>query len=85
MSGTTIIILSLLGVIFLITVIVLMGDTQVQKAKAKSEKGEAYQKQAADAIEVQRETAQLNEKLAADMGEVKERLASIERILKEVE
>lgn len=85
MSGITIIILSVIGFIFLITLIVLIGETQVKKAKAKNEKGEAYQKQATDAIESQRETNHLNEKLAAEMEEVKERLTSIERILKEVE
>jgi len=40
---------------------------------------------ASEAVEVQREILQKQKQLAKDLAEMKERLASIEKILKEVE
>ena len=44
-----------------------------------------YEKLARDAVEAQKDTARLNEKIVEEMAELKKRLSSIERILKEVE
>lgn len=80
-------IFGLAGMVFVILIItlVVMFVVPIAKAKIKTEKEEVYQKQAADAIQAQKESARQQEKLATEMTEVKERLTSIERILKEVE
>ena len=81
---------SLAGMAFVILlialgVVVIVALTKVWQTKLKTAKEELYQKQAQDAIQAQQETARQQEKLLEEMGEIKERLAAIERILKEVE
>ncbi|MDA3129427.1 hypothetical protein ACFPTR_03790 [Aliibacillus thermotolerans] len=66
-------------------VVMIVSLTKVWQTKIKTTKEEVYQKQAAEAIEAQKESARLNEKLATEMAEMKERITSIEKILKEVE
>lgn len=73
--------------IFLILLIAVLFIplSKIAQTKLQSDKEKIYQKLASDAVETQKETAQLNKKLAEEMEEVKKRLTSIERILKEVE
>lgn len=80
-------IFGLAGMVFVILIagIAVIFVVPLAKAKIKSENEEAYQKMASDAIQVQEKSGQQQEKLAEEMGEVKQRLASIEKILKEVE
>lgn len=78
------------GMVFVILllslgVIIIVSYFKVWQTKIKTVKEELYQKQAAEAIEVQKKTASLNEKLVQEVAEVKERLAAIEKVLKEVE
>lgn len=81
------IIWGLSGMIFLILLIAVLfiPFSKIAQTKLQSDKEKIYQKLASDAVETQKETAQLNKKLAEEMEEVKKRLTSIERILKEVE
>lgn len=81
------IIWGLSGMIFLILLIAVLFIplSKIAQTKLQSDKEKIYQKLASDAVETQKETAQLNKKLAKEMEEVKKRLTSIERILKEVE
>lgn len=81
------IIWGLSGMIFLILLIAVLFIplSKIAQTKLQSDKEKIYQKLASDAVETQKETAQLNKKLAEEMEEVKKRLTSIERILKEVE
>lgn len=74
------IIWGLSGMIFLILLIAVLFIplSKIAQTKLQSDKEKIYQKLASDAVETQKETAQLNKK-------VKKRLTSIERILKEVE
>ncbi len=81
---------SIAGIAFVILlialdVVVIVALTKVWQTKIQTAKEEVYQKQALDAIQAQQETARQQKKLAAEMAEIKERLTSIERILKEVE
>ncbi len=71
--------------LFGLVVIIIVSLTKVWQTKIKTVKEELYQKQAAEALEAQKKTASLNEKLVQEIAEVKERLASIEKVLKEVE
>lgn len=74
------------AILFLaLIVVVIVSLIKVGQTKIKSEKEAVYQKLASDAIEAQKETARLNEKLVDEMTEIKNRLTSIEKILKEVE
>lgn len=81
------IIWGLSGMIFLILLIAVLFIplSKIAQTKLQSDKEKIYQKLASDAVETQKETAQLNKKLAEEMEEVKKRLTSIERILKEME
>lgn len=81
------IIWGLSGMVFLILLIAVLFIplSKIAQTKLQSDKEKIYQKLASDAVETQKETAQLNKKLAEEMEEVKKRLTSIERILKEVE
>ena len=85
MSGLTIFLLAVVGFITVSFIVTMMYATQTEKAKIKSTNEEGYRKLATDATDAQKETVQLNEKLVTEMEEMKERLGSIERILKEVE
>lgn len=66
-------------------VVVVVSLTKVWQTKIKTTKEKMYQELAAEALKAQKQTADLNEKLVTDISEVKDRLTSIERILKEVE
>ncbi|MCP1156582.1 hypothetical protein [Bacillus infantis] len=84
-SGDTIFGIAGMGFVILILALAVMFIVPIARAAIKSKNEEVFRKQAADAIEAQKVSAQLNEKLVTEMVEVKERLSSIERILKEVE
>lgn len=71
--------------LFLLIAVLFIPLSKIAQTKLQSDKEKIYQKLASDAVETQKETAQLNKKLAEEMEEVKKRLTSIERILKEVE
>jgi len=58
---------------------------KLRQTRIVTAEAERYEKLAAEAVEVQRETLQKQKQLAKDLAEMKERLASIEKILKEVE
>ena len=75
------------GMIFVIIIIVgiIFAVTKITEAKLKNDKSVKYEKLASDAIDLQKETTLLNKQISADLTEVKERLTSIKRILKEVE
>lgn len=66
-------------------VVVIVALIKVWQTKVQTAKEEMYQKLAIDATEAQQESVRQQEKLIAELSEIKERLASIERILKEVE
>ncbi|EKN68675.1 hypothetical protein BAZO_03430 [Schinkia azotoformans LMG 9581] len=85
MNGETIFGLAGMGFIILILALAVLFIVPIAKTATKSQNEEVFRKQAADAIEAQKATTLLNEKLATEMTEIKERLISIERILKEVE
>ncbi len=80
-------IFGLAGMAFAIILIALfvVSFTKIWQTKIKTAKEEIYQRLAADAVDAQKESARLNDKLSTELTEIKERLASIERILKEVE
>lgn len=71
--------------LFLLIAVLFIPLSKIAQTKLQSDKEKIYQKLASDAVETQKETAQLNKKLAEEMEEVKKRLTSIERILKEME
>lgn len=71
--------------IIALVVVVVVSLMKVWQTKMKTTNEEVYQNQAAEVIEIQKESARLNEQLATELTEIKTRLASIERILKEVE
>lgn len=75
------------GVIFVIIIIVgiIFAVTKITEAKLINDKSVKYEKLASDAIDLQKETTLLNKQISAELTEVKKRLTSIERILKEVE
>lgn len=74
------------AILFLtLVVVVIVSLIKVAQAKVQSDKEEMYEKLARDAVEAQKDTARLNEKIVEEMAELKKRLSSIERILKEVE
>ncbi|GAA0423631.1 MAG: hypothetical protein ACQEWU_17480 [Bacillota bacterium] len=77
----------MLFVVFLIgfAVVLLVSLTKVWQTRIKTSKEEVYQKLAAEAIEVQKASNTHQEKLTADMKEIKEKVASMEKMLKEVE
>lgn len=66
-------------------VVVIVALIKVWQTKVQTAKEEMYQKLAIDATEAHQESVRQQEKLIAELSEIKERLASIERILKEVE
>lgn len=66
-------------------VVIIVSLMKVWRTKIQTAKEEVYQKLAADAIQAQEESAEQQKFLATEMADVKERLASIEKILKEVE
>lgn len=66
-------------------VVVIIGLIKVWQTKIKTSQEEVYQRLAQDAITAQEDTARLNEKLVTELSEMKERIISIERMLKEVE
>lgn len=71
--------------ILALIVVVIVSLIRVWQTKVQTTKEELYQKLALDATEAQKENVRQQEKLIEELTEVKERLASIERILKEVE
>ena len=71
--------------LLVLLVVIIVALTKVWQSKIQSSKEDGFQKLATESIEIQKETAQLNQKLSVELTEVKTRLASIERILKEVE
>lgn len=66
-------------------VVIVISLIKVWRTKIETPKEEMYKKLAIDAAEVQKETARQQEKLLEELADIKERLATIERILKEVE
>ena len=66
-------------------VVVIIGLIKVWQTKIKTSQEEVYQRLAQDAITAQEDTARLNEKLVTELSEMKERIISIERMLKVVE
>lgn len=66
-------------------VVIIVALMKVWQTKIQSSKEDGYQQLATESIGIQKETAQLNQKLSVELTEVKTRLASIEKILKEVE
>lgn len=90
MMNTTHLVTSIAGMGFAILfialiVVVIVALIKVWQTKVQTAKEEMYQKLAIDATEAQQESVRQQEKLIAELSEIKERLASIERILKEVE
>lgn len=81
------IIVALAGMAFsLIFLAILMSNrSKIRQAKIIKGESERYERLASEAVEVQREILQKQKHLAKDLAEMKERLASIEKILKEVE
>lgn len=71
--------------VVLIVAILFIPIAKIAQTKIQTTKEEVYQKLAAEAIEAQKETNRINEKLADEISVLKEKIASIERILKEVE
>ncbi|MCU9593293.1 hypothetical protein OEV82_02335 [Caldibacillus thermolactis] len=71
--------------VVLIVAILFIPIAKIAQTKIQTTKEEVYQKLAAEAIEAQKETNRINEKLADEISDLKEKIASIERILKEVE
>ena len=77
-----------MGFVFLLLalfVVIVISLIKVWRTKIETTKEEMYKKLAIDAAEVQTETARQQEKLLEELADIKERLATIERILKEVE
>lgn len=77
-----------MGFVFLLLalfVVIVISLIKVWRTKIETTKEEMYKKLAIDAAEVQKETARQQEKLLEELADIKERLATIERILKEVE
>lgn len=66
-------------------VVIIVQLMKVWQTKIQTKNEESYYKIATDAIEVQKKSVLQQENLDAELREVKERLASIEKILKEVE
>lgn len=66
-------------------VVIVISLIKVWRTKIETPEEEMYKKLAIDAAEVQKETARQQEKLLEELADIKERLATIERILKEVE
>lgn len=71
--------------VVLIVAILFIPIAKIAQTKIQTTKEEVYQKLAAEAIEAQKETNRINEKLADEISDLKEKIASIERILKEIE
>ncbi|MFC5542301.1 hypothetical protein [Ureibacillus sp. FSL W7-1570] len=71
--------------VVLVVAILFIPIAKIAQTKIQTTKEEVYQKLAAEAIEAQKETNRINEKLADEISDLKEKIASIERILKEVE
>ena len=71
--------------VVLIVAILFIPIAKIAQTKIQTTKEEVYQKLAAEAIEAQKETNRINEKLVDEISDLKEKIASIERILKEVE
>lgn len=72
-------------VFLLLALFVVIVISLIKVWRTKTTKEEMYKKLAIDAAEVQKETARQQEKLLEELADIKERLATIERILKEVE
>ncbi|MEW9031860.1 MAG: hypothetical protein AB2404_03920 [Planifilum fimeticola] len=81
------ILIVLAGMAFsLIFLAILMSNwSKIRQTKIAKDESEKYERLAAEAVEVQREILQKQKQLAEDLAEMKERLVSIEKILKEVE
>lgn len=88
MNEVTVHSLAVMGFVILVLaliVVVIIGLIKVWQTKIKTSQEEVYQRLAQDAITAQEDTARLNEKLVTELSEMKERIISIERMLKEVE
>jgi hypothetical protein len=71
--------------VLVLVVVVIVQLMKVWQAKSVAAKGESYQRLAEEAIHVQREIASHQKQAASELQDIKVRLASIEKMLKEVE
>ncbi|WP_200411587.1 hypothetical protein [Virgibacillus salexigens] len=80
----------LAGMLFVVliiglAVVLLVSLTKVWQTKIQTSKEEVYQNLAAEVIEVQKASNAHQEKISTDMEEVKAKVVSMEKMLKEVE
>ena len=82
-------VLVILALITIIAVVVVSQALKTQRAKtlsmAEIARDQAYQKLAEEAISVQRKISEEQQKIVSDIAEMKERIISMEKMLREVE
>ncbi|NLF46448.1 MAG: hypothetical protein GX581_10265 [Syntrophomonadaceae bacterium] len=82
-------VLVILALITIITVVVVSQALKTQRTKTMSmaeiARDEAYRKLAEEAVSVQRKITGEQQKIVSDLSEMKERIISMEKMLREVE
>ncbi len=76
-----------LGLLALITVLIVVFIWQIfatSRARASAAREEAYQKLADRSVEAQERTAGEQQKISEDLGDLRARVAAIEKLLREV-
>ncbi len=68
----------------IIAVVILRGGLLVGRAAVQSEKAEAYQRLAEEAVALQRRLAASEEATAAALAALRERMAAVEKLMREV-
>ncbi|MQA14038.1 MAG: hypothetical protein GEV09_07640 [Pseudonocardiaceae bacterium] len=77
--------LVLLGLITLVVVVVIWQVFSIARAKVSARREEAYQKLAEQATEAQRSIADDLSRATGELTEVRQRVAAMEKLLREVE
>lgn len=72
-------------ILIALAVVLIIGLMKVWQTKIKTTKEDVYQKQAAESLQTQKDSVHQQEMLTKEMSDIKIRLGSIEKILKEVE
>jgi hypothetical protein len=84
--GFALVILCLVTVMFVVIISQVFKNSRTKIATAAEiARDEAYRNLAEEAITVQRKTAEDQQKITRDISEMKERISSIEKMLREVQ
>ena len=84
--GSALLVLCLVTVVFVVIISQVLKNRRAKIATAAEiAQNEAYRNLAEEAITVQRRTAEDQQKITRDISEMKERINSIEKMLREVQ